>query len=345
MPQSFSRSLAGRPGARNGALPGPGAAPRLDLPPLPADDRARPPAPAYGQPAPAYGQPAPAYGPAAPVRDGVLGPPGPVRDESLEATAAARGGAFSRPEPPRGSLFAPPAQAGGIAFLPPPATEPAFGRPAPDERHENNGREQAGPADGQGIGWQTHASAADDGHGPVAHAGLGRPVPASELSRSTTPGPAVSEDSVPTAPLPVILPGAASIPRPAQIEAPRGPFEAARPARSTSVTGSIEPPPAGPTTPVPPAPYGPAYGPVPAASAPRKTGSGSPRDDDRMHASAGERPIPDAAHAKLEQIKDLYLTAEAIGEEALTKHFEQVSQRQRELIREFFERSGNEDAH
>ncbi len=52
------------------------------------------------------------------------------------------------------------------------------------------------------------------------------------------------------------------------------------------------------------------------------------------------RPIPDAAAAKLDQIKDLYLTAEAIGEDALDKHFDQVSQRQRELIREFFDRSG-----
>ncbi len=51
------------------------------------------------------------------------------------------------------------------------------------------------------------------------------------------------------------------------------------------------------------------------------------------------KTVPDAASAKLEQIKDLYLTAEAIGEDALDKHFEQVSQRQRELIREFFERS------
>ena len=49
--------------------------------------------------------------------------------------------------------------------------------------------------------------------------------------------------------------------------------------------------------------------------------------------------MPEAAAAKLDQIKDLYLTAEAIGEDALDKHFDQVSQRQRELIREFFERS------
>jgi hypothetical protein len=54
------------------------------------------------------------------------------------------------------------------------------------------------------------------------------------------------------------------------------------------------------------------------------------------------RPIPEAAAAKLDQIKDLYLTAEAIGEDALNKHFDQVSQRQRELIREFFQRSGPE---
>lgn len=41
--------------------------------------------------------------------------------------------------------------------------------------------------------------------------------------------------------------------------------------------------------------------------------------------------------AKLDQIKDLYLTAEAIGEDALTKHFDQVSERQRQLIREYFD--------
>ncbi len=41
--------------------------------------------------------------------------------------------------------------------------------------------------------------------------------------------------------------------------------------------------------------------------------------------------------AKLDQIKDLYLTAEAIGEDALAKHFQQVSERQRQLIREYFD--------
>jgi len=54
---------------------------------------------------------------------------------------------------------------------------------------------------------------------------------------------------------------------------------------------------------------------------------------------ADSRPIPEGAAAKLEQIKDLYLTAEAIGEDALGKHFEQVSQRQHELIKDFFQQS------
>jgi hypothetical protein len=40
---------------------------------------------------------------------------------------------------------------------------------------------------------------------------------------------------------------------------------------------------------------------------------------------------------KLDQIKDLYLTAEAIGEDALARHFQQVSDRQRQLIREYFD--------
>gem|GEM_PF-1819153 len=48
-------------------------------------------------------------------------------------------------------------------------------------------------------------------------------------------------------------------------------------------------------------------------------------------------PPQSAALAKLDQIKDLYLTAEAIGEDALSKHFDLVSQRQRQLIREFFD--------
>jgi hypothetical protein len=139
---------------------------------------------------------------------------------------------------------------------------------------------------------------------------------ASALPRVSQPHspPGSLDDDTLTRPLPVILPGATAVPRPAPVEAPRGPFEPARPGqpqpRPASITGSVDPPaetfaPAAPPLPGPPL-----------------------------------RPIPDAATAKLDQIKDLYLTAEAIGEDALDRHFDQVSQRQRELIREFFERSG-----
>jgi hypothetical protein len=124
------------------------------------------------------------------------------------------------------------------------------------------------------------------------------------------------EDDVLTSPLPVILPGATSVPRPAAVEAPRGPFEPARPdqepVRPASVTGSVEPPPMDYQAPVPPPP----------------------------------RALAPATAAKLDQIKDLYQTADAIGPDALDKHFDQVSQRQRELIRDFFQRSepGDEGA-
>ncbi len=46
------------------------------------------------------------------------------------------------------------------------------------------------------------------------------------------------------------------------------------------------------------------------------------------------------AHAsKLEQIKDLYLTAEAIGEANVDKHFDQLLAQQRELISDYFKQS------
>jgi hypothetical protein len=97
------------------------------------------------------------------------------------------------------------------------------------------------------------------------------------------------------------------VPRPDPDEAPRGFFEPARSSSSSakpvSVIGTVEPPPVNYAPPVAP------------------------------------RPMPPKAAAKLDQLKDLYLTAEAIGEDALDKHFEQVSQRQRDLIKEFFHRS------
>jgi hypothetical protein len=138
--------------------------------------------------------------------------------------------------------------------------------------------------------------------------GRADPVPGQNGAAGSSTSPeADRDDDTVTAPLPVILPGATSVPRPDQIEAPRGFFEPARsgssPARPVSVTGTVEPPPVDYAAPVAP------------------------------------RPMSPEAVAKLDQLKDLYLTAEAIGEAALDKHFDQVSQRQRELIKEFFKRS------
>jgi hypothetical protein len=56
----------------------------------------------------------------------------------------------------------------------------------------------------------------------------------------------------------------------------------------------------------------------------------------------------DMAHAharKLEQIKDLYLTAEAIGEANVDKHFDQLLSQQRELISDYFRQSSAAKTH
>jgi hypothetical protein len=145
----------------------------------------------------------------------------------------------------------------------------------------------------------------------------------------------VDEDIEPTSPLPVILPGAVAVPRPEPVASPRGFFEAAQPApaaRPVSVTGSVDPPPS--------AHYSTGAAENSAWGQRDEAPAGPPSAG--LPSAHGEhvRTVPEAANAKLEQIKDLYLTAEAIGEDALDKHFEQVSLRQRELIKEFFERSG-----
>ena len=57
----------------------------------------------------------------------------------------------------------------------------------------------------------------------------------------------------------------------------------------------------------------------------------------RGAAQPGSDGVSAAASSTLDQIKDLYLTAEAIGEDALDKHFELVSDRQRQLIKEYFD--------
>jgi hypothetical protein len=195
--------------------------------------------------------------------------------------------------------------------------------------------DRAGPPSGSGTGDRPFLPPVlpQAGGGHPAQVEHGSDQPAREPQR------VVDEDSEPTTPLPVILPGAASIPRPAQIETPRGPFEAATPARPTSITGSLEPPPAH-VKGVPDAAASPQNG-TPDELGHSAVGAVSTLPDDLSQPAEGPdgRPIPEAAGEKLDQIKDLYLTAEAIGEEALDKHFDQVSERQRELINDFFARS------
>jgi hypothetical protein len=52
-----------------------------------------------------------------------------------------------------------------------------------------------------------------------------------------------------------------------------------------------------------------------------------------------QEPPEQARARKLEQLKDLYLTAEAIGEQNVDKHFDQLLAQQRELISEYFRQS------
>ena len=63
------------------------------------------------------------------------------------------------------------------------------------------------------------------------------------------------------------------------------------------------------------------------------------RPDEPYRPEHAEPPSADTQE-KIEQIKDLYVTAESIGEDALVRHFEQLKTRQRSLIREFFEKAG-----
>jgi hypothetical protein len=61
--------------------------------------------------------------------------------------------------------------------------------------------------------------------------------------------------------------------------------------------------------------------------------------------ASADEPAPDGDDPgdrhlqKLEQIKDFYLTAEAIGEENVDKHFDQLLAQQRELISQYFKHS------
>ena len=88
----------------------------------------------------------------------------------------------------------------------------------------------------------------------------------------------------------------------------------------------------------------------PSGTTPRFSASldgAEPAAPDAAHSDEAPEAAPDDgqddtayAHArKLEQIKDLYLTAEAIGEANVDKHFDQLLAQQRDLISEYFKQS------
>jgi hypothetical protein len=123
-----------------------------------------------------------------------------------------------------------------------------------------------------------------------------------------------------TAPLPVIR----AEPAPSvSVGRTRGPFEPPDQSAEPAEAGSAAVP-AGPVN----GGYGPAVG---AMAGAREIGQAA------ESAASAEVAGPEAA--KLDQIKDLYLTAEAIGDDALAQHFQQVSDRQRQLIREYFDQA------
>jgi hypothetical protein len=76
---------------------------------------------------------------------------------------------------------------------------------------------------------------------------------------------------------------------------------------------------------------------VSSSDPPGTVSSPAPAEPAGSDRPADSEPAPER---KLEQIKDLYLTAQAIGEENVDKHFDHLLAQQRELIGEFFQQSG-----
>jgi hypothetical protein len=112
----------------------------------------------------------------------------------------------------------------------------------------------------------------------------------------------------------------------------RGPFEPSAGQPRPHEPAEAEPAEAEPGN---PAPYERLAEAGPVASVSRGTpGSGGGYDD--ADGDSGH----DSSEEKLEQIKDLYMTVEAIGDDNVDKHFDELLQRQRELISEYFKETG-----
>jgi hypothetical protein len=76
---------------------------------------------------------------------------------------------------------------------------------------------------------------------------------------------------------------------------------------------------------------------VSSSDPPRMTPAPDPEPVPAPDSSAAQGPEPAPGRtSKLEQIREFYLTAEAIGEQNVDKHFDQLLAQQRELISEYF---------
>ena len=296
-------------------------------------------APPPGHAAPPPGHAAPPPGHAGPPRDsGLFRDPGPPRDGTGPGGPFRPGG----PMPPRDSAYPPPPGAQGQGR----AQDRGAGRHAGGPGYASPGGRRPGPPGhagapghrGPGVGDESF----DGGYaqvirasdhpvrpaGPVRTPGFGRPAepvrppeaPADVFvyrdtsdqpggPSATVPGPG-ENDAAYWYDLPVA--GAGTDARAHVVEEARGPFE--------PLVSSADPPGAAPPA-------------APDAAHPDQAPDAAGPDGPR------EETVHDRAR-KLEQIKDLYLTAEAIGEANVDKHFDQLLAQQRELISEYFRQPG-----
>lgn len=200
---------------------------------------------------------------------------------------------------------------------------------------------------------------------PPAAGALPQPVGVAEPARAATGGYDVVSPDAETTPMAVILgdrpTDSEDAARPLLVPNPAAADQsAARPPRSTPAATSsgmrmrgpfepantLAPPPAAP--PVQQSTRQRAS--VSAGSRPGTTGPEERAPDSGAGAStaassgvsadASEVSEPSsAASAKIDQIKDLYLMADAVGEDVLDQHFQLVSDRQRQLIKEYFDQA------
>ena len=279
---------------------------------------------------------------------------GPVAGLHPESGAGPRSWFEAIPRPP-GSTAPPPdirtgprpsrnGDPAGFAIVPQPAPMPAPpSRPVPPANPSAGypDRPQAGRR--PQAGYPARASAGHDTQrlpSPRPDRWPERPSPAPpEPSRREPAGPPPAmpgQDALDdTCPLPVILPGRGTAAR--QESRPERPPEPPRMPASRTAIDPARPDLARPDLARPD---------LARPAAPAAESADVPAANSRPRAVAGSQALPDAeaaaraARAKLDQLKELYLTAEAIGEDALVRHFDEVSQRQRDLIREYFKQPG-----